>query len=148
MFAVPYDALPQLGKDLKDALSGKIVLDACNPSSSGGSALAKEAQAQGVGRTSAKYLPGTRLVRAFSAVDATAVEASFKQQREKLGVSIAGDDSGAVQVAAQLARDAGCEPVVVGKLAAASGFQRGGPGFRANTTAPELRRLLGLSEAK
>jgi hypothetical protein len=25
-------------------------------------------------------------------------------------------------------------------------FQRGGPGFRANTTAPELRRLLGLPE--
>jgi len=49
-------------------------------------------------------------------------------------------------VPAQLVRDAGCELVVVGDLAAATRFQRGSPGFRANTTAPELRRLLGLLE--
>jgi predicted dinucleotide-binding enzyme len=33
------------------------------------------------------------------------------------------DDAQAVQVAAQLVRDAGCEPVVVGDLAAATRFQ-------------------------
>ena len=100
----------------------------------------------GVALTSAKYLPGTRLVRAFSAVDATAVEASARRDHGKLGVPLAGNDAEAVEVAAQLVRDAGCEPVVVGTLAAARGFQRGGPGFRANTTAPELRRLLGLPD--
>jgi hypothetical protein len=63
-------------------------------------------------------------------------------------VPIAGDDAEAVQVAAQLVRDAGCEPVVVGNLSAAKSFQRGGPGFRANTTALELRRRLGLPEGK
>lgn len=52
-----------------------------------------------------------------------------------------------VWAAAQLVRDAGCEPVVVGNLAAAASFQRAGPGFRANTTVPELRRLLGLPPA-
>jgi predicted dinucleotide-binding enzyme len=148
LFAVPYDALPQLGQDLADAIRGKIVLDACNPSSGGGSALAREAEANGVGPTSVKYLPGTRLVRAFSAVDASAVAASAGRQSGKLGVPLAGDDTAAVEVAAQLVRDAGCEPVVAGNLAAARGFQRGGPGFRANTTAPELRRLLGLPEKK
>ncbi len=146
LFAVPYDALPQLGRDLRETLRGKVVLDACNPSSGSGSALAREAHANGVGQTSAKYLPGTRLVRAFSAVDATAVAASAGRQSGKLGVPLAGDDAQAVQVAAQLVRDAGCEPVVVGSLAAATRFQRGGPGFRANTTAPELRRLLGMPE--
>ena len=146
LIAVPYGALPQLGRELQDALRGKIVLDACNPGPSGEAALLREAEAGGVGPTSAKYLPGTRLVRAFSAVDATAVAASARKQSGKLGVPIAGDDAGAVRVAAQLARDAGCEPVVVGNLAAAVSFQRGGPGFRANTTAPELRRLLGLPE--
>src|SRR5213076_2408481 len=30
LLAVPYGALPQLGKDYGDALRGKIVLDACN----------------------------------------------------------------------------------------------------------------------
>ena len=144
LFAVPYDALPQLGRDLQASLRGKIVLDACNPPAGSDDVLAREAQANGVGPTSAKYLPGTRLVRAFSAVDATAIEASASRQGGKLGVPVAGDDPEAVQGAAQLVRDAGCEPVVVGNLAAASSFQRGGPGFRANATAPELRRLLGL----
>jgi 8-hydroxy-5-deazaflavin:NADPH oxidoreductase len=144
LFAVPYDALPQLGKDLGGAIRGKILLDACNPSAGSRSEVAREAEATGVGVTSAKLLSGTRLVRAFSAVDATAVDASARRATGKLGVPIAGDDREAVQVAAQLVRDAGCEPVVVGDLAAARSFQRGGPGFRANTTAPELRHLLGL----
>jgi 8-hydroxy-5-deazaflavin:NADPH oxidoreductase len=143
LFAVPYDALPQLGRELRDVLRGKIVLDACNPAAGSDSTPALEAQANGVGETSAKYLPGTRLVRAFSAVDATAVEASAGRKGEKLGVPLAGDDDQAVQIAARLVRDAGCEPVIVGRLTAATRFQRGGPGFRANTTAPELRRLLG-----
>ena len=148
LFAVPYQALPQLGRDLKDAIRGKIVLDACNASSGTDSALTREVHANGAGMTSAKLLPATRLVRAFSAVDATDVDASFKHEREKLGVPLAGDDAEAVRVAAQLVRDAGCEPVIVGNLAACKSFDRDGPGFRANTTAPELRRVLGIAESK
>jgi predicted dinucleotide-binding enzyme len=141
LFAVPYDALPQLGQDLKEQIRGKIVLDACNPR--GGTE-----EEGGVAQTSARLLAGTRLVRAFSAVDATAADASFKRQSEKLGVPLASDDAEAMQVVAQLVRDAGCEPVIVGDLTAAKSFQRGGPGFRANTTAPKLRQLLSLPEAK
>ncbi|WNG26862.1 NADPH-dependent F420 reductase [Cystobacter fuscus] len=144
LIAVPYEALPRLGSDLREALRGKIVLDACNPPPGSDGALAREAQANGVGPTSAKYLPGTRLVRAFSAVDATAIEASAGRRSGKLAVPIAGDDTQAVQVAAWLVLDVGCEPLVVGNLAAATRFQRGGPGFRANTTMTELRRRLGL----
>ncbi|MFY2558132.1 NADPH-dependent F420 reductase [Corallococcus terminator] len=144
LFAVPYAALPQLGRDLREALRGKVVLDACNPSASSDDALAREALAHGVGPTSAKYLPSTRLVRAFSAVDATEVEASAARQSGKLAVPLAGDDAEAVQVAARLVRDAGCEPLVLGKLSEASRFQRGSPGFRANTTMMELRRRLGM----
>jgi 8-hydroxy-5-deazaflavin:NADPH oxidoreductase len=148
LFAVPYEALPQLGRDLRDEIRGKVVLDACNASSRTKSALAGEVKTKGAGLTSAKLLPDTRLVRAFSAVDATQVEASFKHQREKLGVPLAGDDPEGVRVAAQLVRDAGCEPVIVGNLAACKSFDRDGPGWRANTTAPNLRRLLGTGEGK
>jgi predicted dinucleotide-binding enzyme len=148
LFAVPYEALPQLRRDLKDEIRGKVVLDACNASSRTDSALAHEVQANGAGLTSAKLLPHTQLVRAFSAVDATQVEASFKHEREKLGVPLAGDDADAVQVAAQLVRDAGCEPVIVGNLAACESFDRNGPGWRANTTAPNLRQLLGVGDRK
>ena len=98
--------------------------------------------------TSVKLLPGTRLVRAFSAVDATAVEASFKGSADKLGVPLASDDAEAMQVVAQLVRDAGCEPVIVGNLAAGKKFERGNPGFRANTPAAKLRQILGMTESK
>jgi predicted dinucleotide-binding enzyme len=146
LFAVPYDALPEIGRDLKDAIRGKIVLDACNAGR--GTPLAKETETNGVGPTSAKLLPETRLVRAFSAVDATAVETSFKRDSEKLGVPLASDDPEALQVAAQLVRDAGCEPVIVGNLASGKKFERGNPGYRANTTAAKLRELLGIAEGK
>ena len=89
---------------------------------------------------------GTRLVRAFSAVDAWAVETSASGQGGNLGVPLAGSEAKAIQVAAQFVRGAGCEPAIVGNGAAARSFQRGGPGFRANTTAPRLRRRLGLPD--
>ena len=145
--AVPYNALPQLGRDLAPALRGKIVLDATNPPPDEGNPLSREAYANGVGETSAKYLPGTRLVRAFSAVDATSVDASSRREGSKLGVPIASNDQQALQVAAQLARDTACEPVITGDLTTARTFQRGGPGFRANTDAIALRQLLGLPPA-
>lgn len=144
LFAVPYNALPQLGRDLGPQLRGKIVLDATNPPPDEGNPLSREAYANGVGETSAKYLPGTRLVRAFSAVDATAVNASARGNGKTLGVPIASNDPEALQVAAQLVRDVASEPVITGDLSTARSFQRGVVGFRANTDAPALRHLLNL----
>jgi predicted dinucleotide-binding enzyme len=143
LFAVPYEALPQLGRELAPSLRGKIVLDACN----GGADLMREAKLDGNAELSARLLPGTRLVRAFSAVDATAIAASADRRDGKLGVPIAGDDAEAVKVAAQLVRDVGSVPVIVGNLASARSFQRGAPGFRVNSTAGDLRRALGMPEA-
>jgi 8-hydroxy-5-deazaflavin:NADPH oxidoreductase len=152
LFAVPYDALEALGRDLHDLMRGKVVLDACNPSAAHYEALARQTGSQSVAEISSKFLPDVRLVRAFSAVDATAVEASSKRRSEPLrseplGVPIASDDTGALQIAARLVRDVGCEPVITGNLASAASFQRSGPGFRANTDAVRLRQLLGLPAA-
>jgi predicted dinucleotide-binding enzyme len=144
LLAVPYDAIPELAKSLSGLMQGKILLDACNPSASSRSEIAQEAMASSAAVTTSKYFPGVRVVRAFSAVDATSVEASFEKKGAPLGVPIASDDAAALQIASQLVLDAGCAPVVVGTLAQAVVFQRGGPGFRANTSEPELRRLLGL----
>jgi predicted dinucleotide-binding enzyme len=142
LIAVPYSALPDLGRDLRDAWRGKIVLDASNDSPNQADPVGRDALAKGLGLASAEHLPGTRLVRAFSAVDASAVAASAGRRTGKLGVPIAGDDKEALDVAAQLVRDTGCEPLVVGNLATARRFQRGTPAFRANTTLAELRRLI------
>ncbi|QGY32999.1 NADPH-dependent F420 reductase [Pantoea cypripedii] len=138
LFAVPWDALPQLGQQLAPLMKGKIVIDACNPS--GG----KNSE-DGVAESSQKLLPGTRYVRAFSAVDATAIEASASaSQSNKLGVPIASDDAAALTIVAKLVEDVGSVPVITGNLASARSFQRGGPGFRANTNAAALRHILGL----
>jgi len=141
LFAVPYDAIPQLGLDLKKELPGKIVLDACN---GGSGKLGDEVAANGAGPTTAKYLPGTRLVRGFSSEDATAIEASSLRSTNKLAIPLASDDQAALELAAQLVREVGCEPILVGKLSTAVKFQRSTPAFRANTTVPELRRRLGM----
>lgn len=144
LIAVPYRALGDLGRDLREALTGRIVLDACNPYPPDPAPLIRAVEAEGVALASARLLPGTRLVRAFSAVDATAVEASAAGRGERLGVPVASDDPDALAVAEALVRDAGCEPVAAGGLAAARAFQNGGPGFRAHKGAAELRRRLGL----
>ena len=148
LIAVPYSAVPGLGQELQEALAGKIVLDACNPYPPDPQDFRTAIEDEGVALATARLLPGARLVRAFSAVDATSVEASADGRGAKLGVPLASDDQKALAVAVQLVRDAGCEPVVVGVLADARSFQRGGPGFRANTDAGDLRRRLGLAPAR
>jgi hypothetical protein len=62
----------------------------------------------------------------------------------KLAIPIAGDDDRAVQTAAELVRDAGFEPVIVGTLADARLFQRGGPGYGQPVGASELKQKLSL----
>src|SRR6266542_3271042 len=70
LVAVPYHALPQVGQDYVDSLTGKIVLDACNAvAARDGPDIADEAEQNGIGITSQKYLPGTRLVRAFNTLN-------------------------------------------------------------------------------
>jgi predicted dinucleotide-binding enzyme len=72
LVAVPYHALPQIGQDYADSLRGKIVLDACNAvAARDGPDIADEAEQNGIGVTSQKYLPGTRLVRAFNTLNYT-----------------------------------------------------------------------------
>jgi 8-hydroxy-5-deazaflavin:NADPH oxidoreductase len=51
-----------------------------------------------------------------------------------------------VKIAAALVRDAGFEPVVVGKLVDAKLFQRGGPGYGQQVTAAELKQKLSLTQ--
>jgi 8-hydroxy-5-deazaflavin:NADPH oxidoreductase len=143
--AVPYAALPEIGRDYGAALKGKILLDACNAVPARDGAIADEAEREGVGITSQKYLPGTRLVRAFNTLNYLILAKEANRADPKLAIPIAGDDPAAVQVAAGLVRDAGFEPVVVGQLADARRFQRGGPGYGQAVSAAELKKTLSLA---
>jgi len=144
LIAVPYGALPQIGQDNGPALKGKIVLDACNAVAARDGRIAEEVESEGVGKTSQKYLPGTRLVRAFNTLGYTIFAREANRPDPKLAVPIAGDDAEALQVASSLVRDAGFDPVVAGSLADARRFQRGGPGYGLSVTAAELKQKLAL----
>lgn len=142
--AVPYGALPGIGRDLGPALNGKVVLDACNAVPARDGDIAAVAKEKGIGLTTASLLPGARVVRAFNTMGYRVFQAQAHRAGDPLAVPIAGDDPQAVQVAAGLVRDAGFEPVVVGGLATASQFAQGAPGYGQQVTARELRERLGL----
>ncbi len=142
--AVPYKALPQIGRDYGAALKGKIVVDACNSTQARDGAITDEVVKNGIGVTSQKYLPGARLVRAFNSMNYKIFAKEANRPDPKLAIPIAGDDPRALQVAAGLVRDAGFDPVVVGGLKDASRFQMGGPGFGQPVTAAELKQKLSL----
>jgi predicted dinucleotide-binding enzyme len=144
LVAVPYAALPQLGRDHARALAGKVVLDACNPIAARDGEIVNEAIANGVGETSQKYLPGTRLVRAFNSFGSGIFASESNRPGERIGVPIASDDKQAIEVAEKLVRDAGFEPVAV-PLARAREFSPPGPLFRQALPVSELRKKLGIS---
>lgn len=143
--AVPYAALPQVGRDLGDVLKGKIVLDACNPIPGRDGDMALEAKTKGTGVASPQFLPGARLVRAFNSVGYTSLQSQAHRAGEKVAIPLAGDDAQALQTTARLVQDAGFEPVMVGSLARAKEFDAGTPVFGKALTAAELRRGLGIN---
>lgn len=148
LIAVPYKALPQLGRELAPELAGKVVLDTGNPYPQRDGAMAEEARREGTGIASAKYLPGVRLVRAFNAIKWTDLESQAHRSGEPVGIPIAGSDRGALTVAARLVRDAGFEPVIVGGLSTARKFDVGTSVYVKLLTARQIREQLGLKDAR
>ncbi len=145
LIAVPYAALPDVGRENAAALKGKVVLDACNAvPARDGEALFDEAKEKGIGFTSLGYLPGTRLVRAFNSVNFAKLTEGAHRSGDLIAIPLASDDTGALQIAEKLVRDAGFEPVVVGGLKEASRFAVGTPVFGKALTAKELREGLGM----
>lgn len=142
--AVPYGAMPGIGRDLGPALAGKVVLDAGNAVASRDGDTMAVVREKGIGLATASYLPGARVVRAFNSMGVGVFRAQAHRPGEPLAIPIAGDDADALKVASDLVRDAGFEPVVVGPLARAAEFAMGSGGFNQQVGARELRQRLGL----
>jgi 8-hydroxy-5-deazaflavin:NADPH oxidoreductase len=139
--AVPYAAYPQIGKDYGSKLSGKVVLDAGNAvAARDGGELTSEAKEEGIGLTSAKYLPGAKIVRAFNSMSYKFFQSEANRAGDRLAIPIAGDDSDAVKIASSLVHDAGFDPVVIGPLARAKDFAQGSPLYGLQLTAAEMRQ--------
>lgn len=117
LLAVPYRALPEIGKEHAAALAAKaLVLDACNPIPGRDGEIATWARGKGAGVATEELLPGAKLVRAFNAISAGRLS-QIRTQAERVGMPMAGDDATALRLASQLVREIGLEPVVIGPLA-------------------------------
>jgi predicted dinucleotide-binding enzyme len=137
--AVPYGAYPQLGKDYAREFAGKIVLDAGNAVPARDGEIVKEAREKGIGITSAKYLPGARIVRAFNTLNYRKLASLSNRPEGRIGIPMAGDDKEALAVASALVRDAGFDPVIIGPLERAKDFAQGAPLYGQEITAKEMQ---------
>jgi predicted dinucleotide-binding enzyme len=114
LLAVPYRAVPQVGKDLASAIKGKVLIDASNPIVPRDGEVGTWAREKGAGDASAELLPGARIVRAFNAIGYAKLP-EFAS-RPGTGMPIAGDDPKAIAIASGLIREIGLEPVLIGPL--------------------------------
>jgi predicted dinucleotide-binding enzyme len=146
LIAVPYGALPDVGKDLKDELNGKVIIDACNPFPSRDGEVADRALEKGAGLASAALLPGARIVRAFNAIGAARM-GSAHETPGKIGMPIAGDDREAIAVASRLIRDVGYEPVLIGSLAMGRHLMPGTP-LAGEHSPDEIRQIAAKLKAE
>jgi 8-hydroxy-5-deazaflavin:NADPH oxidoreductase len=140
LMAVPYSALPQLGRDLADLIKGKVVIDACNPIPARDGEMATRAREKGAGLASAELLPGARLVRAFNAIGHTRLPEAAHRQGERTGMPMAGDDANAIAAVSSLVREIGFEPVIIGPLAKGKHLIPGTP-LAGEHTAEEIRQI-------
>ena len=138
--AVPYGAYPQIGKDYGSQLSGKVVLDAGNAVAARDGEITAETKEEGIGVTSAKYLPGAKIVRAFNSMSYRYFVSEANRSGDRMAIPIAGDDKDALATASTLVHDAGFDPVVIGPLARARDFQQGSPLYGLQLTAAEMRQ--------
>ena len=143
--AVPYKAIPELANEYGPKFVGKIVIDPANAvARRDGEELLAQTKEKGIGVTTEFYLKGSRVVRAFNSMGYMNFANEAHRAGELMAIPMAGDDPHAVEVASQLVRDAGFDPVVV-PLQRAQEFAQGGPIYGLQLTAKELRARFGLT---
>jgi len=142
LLAVPYRALPDIGKDHAGALAAKaLVIDACNPFPSRDGEIAVWARERGAGLATAALLPGAPLVRAFNAIGAGRLPEIASRKGERTGMPIAGDDAKAIALASDLIREINFEPVLIGGLAMGRHLVPGTP-LAGEHTPQEIRSIV------
>src|SRR5438094_1955705 len=131
MLTVPLKAVPDLARDLGPSLAGKIVLDTGNAYERRDGAAAREASAhpQGSAGWAAAMFPNARWVKAFNTVYFKTLESQAHRTGDRVGIPIASDDRSALDAVAELVRDAGFDPVIVGSLARGKEFEPDTPPY-------------------
>jgi 8-hydroxy-5-deazaflavin:NADPH oxidoreductase len=138
LIAVPYGSMPQIAKDYAKDLAGKIVMDTGNAVLGRDGEIAKEAREKGVGLTTARLLPGARVVRAFNTMGVNRLRENANRREGRIAIPMAGDDQEALKVASTLVRDAGFDPAVLGGLDRSRIFEQGNPLYGQIISAQEM----------
>lgn len=147
MLTVPLKAVPQLARDLAKTLDGKVVIDTGNAYEQRDGEAAREATSHpgGSAAWAASMFPRARWVKAFNSVYFKVLAAEAHRSGARVGIPLASDDVPALQVVAQLVRDAGFDPVLVGPLARGREFEPGTPPYNTGMSGEDLRRTLVVS---
>lgn len=144
--AIPLHATPALPEA---ELAGKTVLDAMNyyPERDGPIAALDERRATTSGLLAA-HLPASRIVKAFNAIRAQDLESDGRpgDAPDRRALPLAGDDSAAKAVAAELIDQFGFDPVDAGSLAESWRFERGKPAYCVPLDRDGLHRALAAAE--
>ena len=144
LLSVPLKAIPELARDLGDALAGKVVLDTGNAYEQRDGANAREAKnhPQGSAGWAAAAFPRSKWVKAFNTVYYKTLESEAHREGDRVGIPLASDDTGALATSAELTRDAGFDPVIVGALARGKEFEPDTRPYNTGMSGPDLRRLF------
>jgi len=119
VLAVWLDAFEQLIAEYGERLAGKVIIDPSNPVGPDGAGGYRKVipEQESSGQILAGLLPaGARLVKAFGTLSAPTLAAAARRQPERAVLFYAADDEAAGDLAADLIRTAGYEPVRVGGL--------------------------------
>jgi 8-hydroxy-5-deazaflavin:NADPH oxidoreductase len=146
LLAIPYGSIEQFGQTHGSRLKGKIVIETGNPYPERDGPIGEEVRSSGIGTGlwSARWLPGSRLVRGFNTVWDQTLAKEAHRAGPRVGVPLASDDAEALEVVAGLVRAAGFDPVTVGPLSRAREFDVGTPVYASNMAGPEVRQALGV----
>jgi predicted dinucleotide-binding enzyme len=143
LLAVPIKAIPDLARDLAPILAGKVVIDAGNAYVQRDGQTAREAvdHPQGSAGWAASMFAGTKWVKGFNTVNFKVLEREAHRDGDRVGIPLASDSQEALELSAQLVRDAGFDPVIVGTLARGKEFEPDTPPYNTGMCGRELRQL-------
>jgi 8-hydroxy-5-deazaflavin:NADPH oxidoreductase len=143
MLTVPLKALPELARELTPLLSGKIVIDTSNAYEKRDGETARTASRHPAGSAgwAADLFPGARLVKAFNTVYFKTLETEAHRSGDRVGIPLSSDDREAMDLVAQLVRDAGFDPVAVGELARGREFEPDTRAYNTGMSGRELRTI-------
>jgi predicted dinucleotide-binding enzyme len=144
LLAVPYPALTEVIDHVGPALADTIVIDATNPMglSTDGHIISTLGEECTSGEKTARLLPHSHVVRAFSHVMEELLWPRGTAQREFWGMAVAGDDPASMQIVKSLVSDAGFAPVDIGTLAESQPLDPGGALFPHMFTPADLALVV------